>query len=111
MAGHTASDQTTHDKTVVSIAHNLISNGYTVSADVPGYSRPGILCNHDGSDCRRPDIVATKEGSTWIIEVETEDSYDADRAQYMVFRDYADTHKNVSFRLAKIVGDQVNWSS
>lgn len=111
MAKRTASGQTRHDRTVERIADRLAGDGYTVSADVPSYPRPGTLCNRSGGNCRRPDIIAKKGGSTRIIEVETAESYDADRAQHMAFRDYADRHKNVSFRIAKIVGDRVNWSS
>lgn len=111
MVRRTASGQTRHDRTVEDIAAGLVNDGYSASADVPGYPRPGILCNRDGRDCRRPDIIATRGGSTWIIEVETEDSYDADRAQHMVFRDYASRHTNTSFQVAKIVGDRVIWLS
>ena len=78
------------------IADGLTDSGYKVSADVPGYSRPGAI------NGKYPDIVATKGGAKKIIEVETADSYVKDRDQRKVFRDYADRHENVSFRTVKI---------
>ncbi len=102
MASRTASGQSRHDREVKRIADRLAGDGYSVSADVPGYPSPDTLCDRNGGNRRRPDIIAKKGGSTKIIEVETEDSYDADRAQHTVFRGYADRHKNTIFRIVKI---------
>ena len=103
MAKRSASGQTRHDRAVKSIADRLSGTGHAVSADVAGYPTPDAICGSGGSGrCRRPDIVATKGGSTRIIEVETEDSYDKDRGQRRVFREYADTHRNTSFRTVRI---------
>lgn len=102
MASRSAPAQSRHDREVKARADRLTNTGHKVRADVPGYSRPDTLCNRDGGNCRRPDIVAIKGGLTKIIEVETADSYDADRGQHMVFRDYADRHKNTIFRVVKI---------
>ena len=102
MAKRSVSGQSRHDRAVKNLVDRLINTGHRVRADVPGYPSPGTICNRGSSSCRRPDIVATREGLTKIIEVETADSYDKDRRQREVFRDYADRHKNTSFRTVKI---------
>ena len=96
MARHSFSGLSRHDRAVRRIADRLSNSGYYVSADVPGYPRPGTISG------RRPDIVATKDGAVKIIEVETEDSHDRDRGQRRAFRDYADRHENTSFHTVKI---------
>ena len=78
------------------MADGLSDSGHKVSADIPGYSRPGAISG------KYPDIVATKNGAKKIIEVETADSYDKDRDQRRAFRDYADRHENTSFRTVKV---------
>ena len=102
MARRTASGQSRHDRAVRKIADKLANDGCRVKADVPGYSRPDTIDNRDGGGRRRPDIIARRGRSTRIVEVETADSYDADRRQHKVFRDYADRRKNTTFRIARI---------
>ena len=102
MAGRYASDLSGHDKAVADYADMLVNKGYEVYADVPGYTRPDVIRNPGSTECRRPDIVAIKDGLIEIIEVETADSYDEDRGQRKVFRDYANRHENTSFRTVTI---------
>ena len=69
--------QNEHDKVVRREAKNLVRNGWTVRADLPGYEPPKPI----GKKGVVPDIVASKRGHTRIVEVETPDSLDSDREQ------------------------------
>lgn len=84
--------QTCHDSSVSRSAAMLRANGWSVKADISGFKRPDSLCVDD--QCRRPDIVAKKNGITKIIEWETPDSYENDQDQHSVFRKYARRHTN-----------------
>ena len=94
MAKRKKSDQTCHDSAVRRSAGMLRANGWNVKADVSGYKQPDSICVDN--TCKRPDIVAKKEGHTKIIEWETPNSYDKDREQHSVFRKYARRHNNTS---------------
>jgi len=74
-------DQTTHDRKVRRVSRELKNEGYTVRADVRGYQRPRPI----GKARVRPDIVATKSGTTRIIEVETPKSLVRDKEQIKTF--------------------------
>lgn len=93
MAKRTRDEQTCHNIAVRRSAGQLRSNGWKVKADIPDYERPSSICV-DG-ECRRPDIIAKKGRETKIIEWETPDSYEKDRAQHSVFRKFARHHNNV----------------
>lgn len=97
-----ASGQTRHDRKVRDLADRLSGAGYMVRADISGYPRPDAIRSSDGSGSRRPDIVIMIGGVRTIIEVETGDSRDRDRAQQRVFRDYARRHKHTIFRTVRI---------
>jgi hypothetical protein len=65
----TTQGQSTHDNTVRSLAEKYREQGYTnIRADISGYSQPDVVNGH------RPDVQATKNYTTIIAEVETEDS-------------------------------------
>lgn len=96
-----SSGQSKHDRAVKKRADKLSKEGYKVSADVPGYPRPGVISNSGGGSGRRPDIVATKGKKRKIEEVETKESHREDRAQRRVFRQYANSRKNTTFRTTK----------
>ena len=86
--------QTCHDSAVRKSAGMLRANGWIVNADVSGYKRPDTICVDN--ECRRPDIIANKRGKTRVIEWETPNSYQKDKAQHSVFRKYARRHRNTN---------------
>lgn len=96
MAKRSPQQQTKHDKGVQSTAKYYESQGYKVEADISGFNAPSTL------NSRRPDVIAKKGSKKVIIEVETKDSAEKDRAQQEVFERYADSHKGVRF-IKKIV--------
>lgn len=87
MANRTRSGQNAHDKAVKRIADNLDSKGWNVKADdVSGYKDPSTIGGGGTTQGRIPDIIATKRGSTRIIEVET--SRGDDQLQHRVFKNH-----------------------
>ena len=96
MANRSPRQQGKHDKGVKAAADYYLKQGYKVEADIKNFDQPKSI------NRRRPDVVAKKGRKTIIVEVETKDSIDADKAQQKVFKNYADSHKNVKFR-TKIV--------
>lgn len=87
MARRTQKKQSAHDTAVKRIADELSSDGWNVKADdVPGYPDPGTVGGGGRTQGRIPDIIATKPGSTRIVEVETDSS--EDQAQHRVFRNH-----------------------
>lgn len=54
--------------------------------DVSGYGDPSTVGGGGTTQGRIPDIIATKRGSTRIIEVETDP--DDDHAQHRVFKNH-----------------------
>jgi len=96
MARRSPRQQGRHDKGVKATADYYSAHSYKVEADIEGFDQPESI------NGRRPDVIAKKGNETIIVEVETKDSVEADKAQQKVFENYADSHKNVKFR-TKIV--------
>jgi len=93
MANRSRSNQSTHDTAVKRIADDLDSSNWTVRADdVSGYKDPSTVGGGGTTGGRIPDIIATKRGSTRIVEVET-DTGD-DKAQHRVFRNHVAQKSN-----------------
>lgn len=87
MANRSRSDQNAHDKAVKTIADELDGQGWNVRADdVSGYSDPSTIGGGGRTQGRIPDIIATKTGSTRIVEVETDPN--DDQAQHRVFKNH-----------------------
>ena len=87
--------QSAHNKTVRAIAIMYEKLGYKVQADVSGYTKPDLIHGY------RPDVVASRlkppQSQTLlferiIVEVETEDSKNSERAkkQAIAFQKAAD---------------------
>lgn len=89
MADRTRSMQTAHDERVAAHARSLSDDGWNVRADVEGWDQPPTIAGH------RPDIYATKPGSTRIVEVETDP--DDDPGQHTAFRRHAAQKRNTKF--------------
>ena len=90
-------DQDRHDGKVMQVAIAYESKGFSVWADVPGsrFSRPGMV---NGS---RPDVVAQRNSTVVIIEVETVSSKNSSHARKQArdFSRFAATRRTVSFKL------------
>ena len=86
--------QSDHDKRVAEIADKYREQRYSVWADVPGYIEPLPINSHI------PDVVARNGFERIIIEVETEDSVDSDRAesQREAFQNKADDYDLTTFK-------------
>ena len=93
MARRSTRRQTCHDGSVRRRASGLRSNGWSVKADVSGFSRPPVI---NGS---RPDIYATKGRQRRIVEVETQDTKRRDWQQHRNLRSYAKSHRNTQFMM------------
>lgn len=102
MARPPAPIKTWHDWAVRMLADWLLADGHLVLADAPGHPRPGTIRASGGAGIWRPDIVATKDGITAIIEVESRDSHGRDRDQQRAFRNHARRRKNTIFHLMRI---------
>jgi len=85
--------QNAHDRRVEQIARKLKGEGWNVKSDLPGYEKPSPI----GQDSRIPDIEATKRGHRKLIEVETPDSLEKDKAQQSTFRRHAGQKPNTTF--------------
>ena len=81
MAKRSSKEQSTHHRKVRELSRELKKDGYTVKADIRGYQRPRPI----GKARVRPDIVATKSGTTRIVEVETPSSLTRDKEQLKTF--------------------------
>jgi len=92
MAKRTPRQQSKHDAGVQDSAEYYEQQGYNVQADISGYDKPKSIGG------RRPDVIARKKQETVIVEVETKDSLEKDKAQQETFKEYADEHKKVRFR-------------
>ncbi len=92
--------QDAHDKKVRQEANKLKRQGFDVSADVEGFSKPKTLGGY------RPDVIATKGDQRKIIEVETEESKDTarDKGQQSAFRQAANRSDNTTFR--RVIADE-----
>ena len=89
----TPQNETKHNKAVRKVANDHKKNGYNVHADIPGFKKPAGI----GKDNRIPDVVATKNGRTKIVEVETPTSLRTDKKQQSTFRRSAAHRKNTTF--------------
>ena len=72
-SGRSPKSQSKHDREVEKIVEEYKEKGYSVSADIRGYSKPKTVSGY------RPDVVATKDNREIIIEVETLDSLNSVR--------------------------------
>jgi len=81
-----------HERKVRKVAAGYSGRGYDVKADLPEYSRPRPIRG------RIPDVVATKGKKTIIVEVETPQSFNKDKDQRAIFRDYANSRSRTRFR-------------
>jgi hypothetical protein len=87
MTNRSPSDQSAHDQAVKNLADELDSEGWSVEADdVSGYDDPDTIGEGGTTRGRIPDIIATKRGSTRIIEIET--GPEDDQAQHRVFKNH-----------------------
>lgn len=93
--GRSPAKQNAHDRMVDQVARRLKGEGWNVKADLPRYEKPSPI----GQDRRIPDIEATKRGHRKLIEVETPDSLEKDRAQQSTFRRYAGQKPNTTFNI------------
>lgn len=82
-----------HDKKVKAEADKLRRQGYSVKADIPGYEKPDSI----GKNGYVPDIVAKKTSSIKIIEIETPNSLNKEKAQQSVFRKSAAQKRGTTF--------------
>ena len=82
MRKRSKSQQQKHDRKVRSEAKKYQKSGWNVKADVKGYKKPSKIGKHR----RIPDIEATKRGTRHIVEVETKDTINSDKAQRSTFR-------------------------
>jgi len=93
MARRSSSEQTRHNRIVRRTAENLKSQGYKVQADLPGYDQPDPI----GKYGFVPDVTATKNRRTKLIEVETPSSVNRDKKQQAAFRRSAAQRPNATF--------------
>ena len=68
------------------------NHGYKVYADISGESKPKTIEGH------RPDIIATKDGKEYIIEIETKQTASTDKKQHQAFRKYVEKKAGRKFR-------------
>jgi Holliday junction resolvase len=85
------SSQGTHDRKVSQIANELRNKGYKVQADVSGFNTPDRI----GKSGHIPDVVATRDSKTKIIEVDTPGT--ENQAQLSTFRRSAAHRENADF--------------
>lgn len=87
--------QMNHDICVEKKATELKNEGYMVEADLEGWPKPPQIEGYI------PDIFAhvRKTNVTRICEVETEETINTDREQWMAFKRYADRYFGVYFWL------------
>ena len=89
------SEQSKHNQVVKREAKIYERKGWKVQADLPGYSKPPQIGG------RRPDIRATKPGTTHIMEIETPSTMKSDKAQHSTFRRHAGQKPRTKFILKK----------
>ena len=88
-------NQSEHDNCVRANAEMLADQGWDVQADLPGFDQPNPI----GKDDRIPDIYATLDDQTLIIEVETASTADSHHEQHSTFRRSAAQRGNTEFEL------------
>ena len=77
------------------IVRDLEKKGYSVRADLRGRKRPSPI----GSTPWRPDIVATKDGQTLIVEVKTTSSLPGAKLKLKAYASLAAQKADTTFRL------------
>ena len=94
MAYRRPEKQTIHDRKVKEIADSYNARAWLVKADLAGYDKPDTINGYI------PDVQATLSNK-WeeIIEVETQDSLQADREQQAAFQKYAAGKAFTDFKL------------
>jgi len=87
--------QLDHDICVEKLATEWKNEGYIVEADLDGWSKPPEIMGYF------PDIFAyeRKSNITRVCEVETEETIETDRMQWMTFKRYADKFAGIHFWL------------
>jgi hypothetical protein len=85
--------QSKHNKKVRSIAQSYRKKGWNVKADIPGFPKPTPI----GKKKRVPDIEATRPGTRHIVEVETKETYEADKDQRASFKRSAKKRKRTKY--------------
>ena len=93
----TRTNESKHDRTVRTVAEELEADEWNVVADLPDFDRPEPI----GQEGRIPDVVATKRGHTRIVEVETPQSKNKDKAQQTTFRRSAAQRRNTKFTIVE----------
>lgn len=88
-------NQSAHDNLVLDLANKLEADGWEVQADLPNFDQPEPI----GQDERIPDILATQDDATKIIEVETESTVNSHEEQHSTFRRSAAQRDNAEFEL------------
>ena len=88
--------QSKHNKKVRSIAKSYQRKGWKVKADIPGFPKPTPIGKND----RVPDIEATRPGTRHLIEVETKETYEADKDQRAAFRKSAKKRRRTKYKEA-----------
>ncbi len=92
-ARRSKSEQSKHNRVVKREAKKYERKGWKVQADLPGYPKPRQIGG------KRPDIRATKPGTTHIVEIETPSSAKSDKAQHSTFRRHAGQKSRTKFIL------------
>jgi hypothetical protein len=93
MAKRSRSEQSKHNRAVKIEAERYKRKGWKVQADLPGYPKPSEI------EGRRPDIKATRPGTTHIVEVETPSSMKSDKGQHSTFRRHVGQKRRTKFIL------------
>jgi hypothetical protein len=93
MGKRTPESQRLHDHLVEQIARDLKQDYWNVKADLEGWKHPTPI-HHIV-----PDIEATSYDILQICEVETEDTVEQDRPQWLMFKQYCDSSPQRFFTL------------
>ncbi len=88
-------NQSAHDNLVLNLANKLEADGWEVQADLPNFDQPDPI----GQDERIPDILATQDDATRIIEVETQSTAHSHKEQHSTFRRSVAQRDNAEFEL------------
>ena len=87
---------TKHDNAVRRKINSLRRQGYgRIEAAVPGLESPDPIGEHS----RTPDIVATKPGSTKLVELEPEGKVEQHKEQHATFRRHAAQKPRTTFEI------------
>ena len=86
--------QSKHNQRVEIEARKYLAMGYTVDADLTGWSKPPTIYN------RIPDVFAKTLGHILVVEFETPDSVNSsdDIEQQKAFQRWANEYDNREFR-------------